>query len=79
MYLRKIVIESTGGPQQLVVTEVPTSQPGPDDLLVQLEAAGVNYLDIHQRRGEFQVSKPFTPGQEGVGVVRAVGREVKVP
>jgi NADPH:quinone reductase len=77
MHLRKIVIESTGGPQQLVVTEVPTPQPGSGELLVQLEAAGVNYVDIHQRRGEFQVPKPFTPGQEGVGVVRAVGRDVK--
>lgn len=77
MDLRKIVIESTGGPRQLVVTEVPTPQPGPGQLLVQLEAAGVNYVDISQRRGEFEVPKPFTPGQEGVGIVKAVGNDVK--
>ena len=75
--MRKIVIESTGGPRQLVLAEVPTPQPGPGELLVQLEAAGVNYVDIHQRQGAFQVPMPFTPGQEGVGVVRAVGRDVK--
>jgi NADPH2:quinone reductase len=65
-----MVIESPGGPRQLVLTEVPTPQPGPGELLVQLEAAGVNYVDIHQRRGEFQVPMPFTPGQEGVGRMR---------
>jgi len=74
--MRKIIVSSHGAAESLVLTEAATPAPGADQLLVRVEAAGVNYADVHQRRGEFPVPAPFTPGLEGFGVVAAVGAEV---
>ncbi len=52
------------------------SDPGPTDLVVELVAAGLNYLDAYQRSGLYPMTLPFTPGSEGAGVVRAAGAEV---
>jgi NADPH2:quinone reductase len=43
-------------------------------VLVDVEAAGVNYIDVYQRKGVYKLPLPFTPGLEGVGRVREVGR-----
>ena len=43
-------------------------------MLVDVEAAGVNYIDVYQRKGVYKLPLPFTPGLEGVGRVREVGR-----
>lgn len=51
-------------------------RPGPGQVLVDVEAAGVNSLDIYQRKGLSPVSLPFSPGYEGVGRVREIGRDV---
>jgi NADPH:quinone reductase len=74
--MRKITVSSYGGPESLVLTEAAAPVPGAGQLLVRVEAAGVNYVDIHQRRGEFPVPTPFTPGLEGFGVVTAIGTGV---
>jgi NADPH2:quinone reductase len=42
-------------------------------ILVEVEAAGVNYIDVYQRTGNLDIPKPFTPGYEGVGRIREVG------
>lgn len=63
-----------GGPEVLQVehdVEVPT--PGPGQLLVRLEATGVNFIDTYFREGLYPAELPFTPGQEGVGEVVAHG------
>jgi NADPH2:quinone reductase len=44
-----------------------------------VEAAGVNYIDVYQRTGQYKVAVPFTPGQEAAGVVTAVGSGVTEP
>jgi NADPH2:quinone reductase len=71
--MRAIRIEATGGPEVMKVMEMPTPAPGAGQALVRVEAAGVNFIDIYQRAGAYKLPLPFTPGQEGAGVVEAVG------
>lgn len=71
-----IVVEETGGPEVLRWQEVTRPEPGPGELLVQVGAAGVNFIDIYMRTGLYPTPTPFTPGKEGAGKVVAVGRGV---
>jgi alcohol dehydrogenase, propanol-preferring len=59
----------------LSVEEVPVPQPGPEQVLVRIEACGLCHTDIHAARGEWPItpSPPFIPGHEGVGVIEALG------
>ena len=66
-------IRRTGGPEVLEVTEVDAGEPGPGELLVDVAAAGVNYIDTYQRSGIYKLDLPATLGQEGAGTVTAVG------
>lgn len=72
--IQQIKTEAYGGPEQLLIdnlTELP--KPGPGQVLVDVEAAGINYLDIYQRKGIFKASLPMKLGLEGVGRIRAFG------
>lgn len=71
--MKAVRIHAQGGPEVLVYEEVATPQPGPGEALVRVKAAGLNYLDIYHRSGVYAVKTPFTLGQEGAGVVEAVG------
>jgi NADPH:quinone reductase len=72
--MRHVSVRAFGGPEQLIVQETSEAQrAGPGELLVDVEAAGVNYLDVMQRKGIGGLPLPFTPGLEGVGPIRAVG------
>ncbi len=75
--MHAIRVSETGGPEQLVWTELSRPEPGPGQVLVELAAAGVNFIDVYQRMGLYPMEVPFTPGQEGAGVVEAVGSEVQ--
>ncbi|MDR7445286.1 MAG: quinone oxidoreductase [Armatimonadota bacterium] len=75
--MRAVRIHEHGGPEVLQVEEVPTPTPGPGQALVRLEAAGVNFIDIYQRRGLQRLNLPVTLGQEGAGMVEAVGPDVR--
>ncbi|MCI0671629.1 MAG: quinone oxidoreductase [Myxococcaceae bacterium] len=75
--MRAIRVESPGGPEALTLREVPTPSPGPGQVLVRVEAAGVNFIDVYQRTGRYALPLPFTPGLEGAGVVEAVGPGVE--
>jgi NADPH:quinone reductase len=74
--MRAIRVESTGGPEVMKLIELPTPAPGKGQALVRVEAVGVNFIEIYQRTGLYKVPLPFTPGQEGAGVVEAVGEGV---
>ena len=74
--MKAIRVKSPGGPEVLELVELPTPQPGDGQALVRVEAAGVNFIDIYQRSGLYQLPLPFTLGQEGAGVVEAVGKGV---
>jgi NADPH:quinone reductase len=74
--MRAIEITQTGGPEVMVLRELPTPEPGPGQALMQIEACGVNFIDVYQREGRYAVPLPFVPGQEAAGTVIAVGPDV---
>jgi NADPH2:quinone reductase len=74
--MKAIRVLQTGGPEVLRLEEVPEPRPGPGEAVVQLEAVGLNFMEVYQRTGLYRVSPPFTPGGEGAGRVVAVGQGV---
>jgi NADPH2:quinone reductase len=74
--MKAIRIHEFGTPEVLHLDEVPRPDPGPDQVLIRLKAAGVNYVDINHRRGDHPLDLPRIPGLEGAGVVEDVGAEV---
>jgi NADPH2:quinone reductase len=68
-----IVARQAGGPEVLVYEEVEAPAPGPGQLLIQVAAAGVNFIDTYKRGGVYKVPYPFTPGSEAAGKVVGVG------
>lgn len=74
--MKAIVVPALGGPENLVLDDLPDPTVEPGKLLVDVEAAGVNYVDIYHRRGLYDATLPFIPGQEGAGTVSAVGEGV---
>ena len=70
---RAIRIEKTGGPEVMKLAEVEVPKPDKGQALVRVEAAGVNFIDIYQRSGLYKLELPFSLGQEGAGIVEAVG------
>ena len=77
--MRAIRIHSHGGPEVLILEEIPIPEIAPGEVLIRVRAAGVNYLDVYQRSGLYKISLPFTPGMEGAGVVEkaAAGTALK--
>jgi len=73
--MRAVVVTRHGGPEVLEVAEVPAPEPGPGQLLVDVAAAGVNFMDIYQRQGRppYAADTPFVPGAEGAGTVADAG------
>lgn len=74
--MKAIVVHAHGGPEVLGIVEKPTPEPGIGEVLIDVAAAGVNYIDVYHRSGLYPVETPFTPGLEGAGTVAAVGDEV---
>ena len=76
--MRAIVVDEFGSLEQLRVGEVPEPVLGPDEVLVRLHAAPVNYVDLLVIGGTYQFLPPlpFVPGKGPVGVVTAIGRDV---
>src|SRR6516162_7502454 len=79
--MRVIEVESRGGPEVLSLAERPAPQPGPGQIVAEVDAAGVNYMDIYQREGVggYRPPLPFVTGGEGAGTVIAVGEGVLSP
>lgn len=68
-----IEVPRTGGPEVLTLVERPTPNPGPGQVLIQVDAVGVNFRDIYLRDGSYPGPIPHIPGSEVSGVVSAVG------
>ena len=77
--MKAIRVHGPGGPEVLRLEEIPPPVPGPGQVLVKIEAAGVNFVDVYQRTGLYKVPLPFTPGQEAAGTVTVVGPGVTDP
>jgi NADPH2:quinone reductase len=79
--MKAIRVHQYGGAEILKYEEVPVPEPGAGEARVKIEAIGLNYIDVYQRTGLYQLKLPFTLGMEAAGVVDAVGgnvTEVKV-
>jgi NADPH:quinone reductase len=74
--MKAIQIKEFGGPEVLKIEEVAIAKPGKGQALVRIEMAGLNFIDIYQRRGTYPVKLPYVPGLEASGVVEAVGEGV---
>lgn len=74
--MKAILVREVGHADKLLYDETGDPVPSTTDLLVSVEAAGVNYIDTYHRGGLYPIELPFTPGLEGAGVVTAVGEEV---
>ena len=71
--MNAIRVQQPGGPEVLRIEEVPDPTPGPGEVVVKVAEVGVNFIEIYQRSGQYQVKTPFTPGAEAAGTVVAVG------
>ena len=75
--MRSVVVPRTGGPEVLELQDLADPEPAAGQVVVDVEAAGVNFIDVYQREGRYPLEPPFTAGTEGAGVVRAVGEDVR--
>lgn len=71
--MKAIQIHETGGPEVLQLADSPIPQPGPGQVLIRVEAIGVNFVEIYFRTGVYKTTLPFTPGTEASGTVEEVG------
>lgn len=74
--MKAVRVHSFGGPDVLSLDEVAVPAPGAGEARVKLEACGINFIDIYHRTGAYKGTLPLTLGQEGAGVVDAVGAGV---
>ena len=77
--MKAIRVHAPGGVEALRWEDVPQPTPAAGQALVEIEAAGINFIDVYQRTGQYRVPLPFTLGQEAAGVVTAVGPGVTDP
>lgn len=75
--MKAIQVTQPGGPEALTLVDLPVPEPKANEAVVKLAASGVNFIDVYFREGRYKAPLPFVPGQEGAGVVTAVGSEVK--
>jgi NADPH2:quinone reductase len=71
--MRAVVVPAHGNSSVLEYTELPDPVPGPGEVLVDVAAAGINFIDVYHREGRYPMPLPLVPGSEGAGTVSAVG------
>src|ERR1051325_11766471 len=74
--MKAILVRQPGGPEKLEYADVPKPTPGPKQALVRIMAGGVNFIDIYFRIGLYKADLPIWLGNEGAGIVDAVGPDV---
>lgn len=74
--MKAIQIHETGGPEVLQLAELPIPVPGPGQVLVRIEAIGVNFIEIYFRKGQYKTALPMIPGSEAAGTVEELGAGV---
>jgi NADPH2:quinone reductase len=74
--VKQILVYEPGGPDQMVLADVPAPTPAPGHVVVALHNSGVNFLDVYFRTGLYKSDRPIAIGSEGAGVVEAVGEGV---
>ena len=76
--MRAIQVTQTGGPEVLTLVDTPIPTLKPNEALVEIKAAGVNFIDVYLREGRYPAPLPFINGQEASGVVKEVGADVSL-
>jgi NADPH2:quinone reductase len=74
--MKAIQVTQPGGPEAMELLDSPVPQPKANEAVVKLSASGVNFIDVYFREGRYKAVPPFVLGQEGAGVVNAVGPDV---
>jgi NADPH:quinone reductase len=75
--MKAIQVSQVGGPEVLTLVELPKPVPKGNEAIVQIKAAGVNFVDVYFRQGHYPAVLPFILGQEGAGVVTEIGAEAE--
>ncbi|MEV4800639.1 quinone oxidoreductase [Nonomuraea sp. NPDC049421] len=75
--MRAIIVSAQGGPEVLEYVERPDPVPGDGEVVVDVAASGVNFIDIYHRSGAYPLDLPTSIGSEGAGTVSAVGPGVE--
>ena len=73
---RAVIVHQTGGPEVLTLEDRPLGAPGPGQVALRQTAIGLNFIDTYQRSGLYPVPTPFVAGNEGAGVITALGEGV---
>ena len=76
--MKAIQVQKTGGPEVLTFVDLPIPKPKPNEVVVKIAAAGVNFIDVYFREGRYPAALPFVDGQEASGTVSEVGSDVKI-
>src|SRR5438270_10582642 len=73
--MKAIRVHQFGGPEVLLLEQVPTPQPGPGEVLVRMHGIGVNPVDTYIRAGKYArlPELPYTPGNDGAGTIEQIG------
>ena len=74
---RIVKIEETGGPEVLKIETIELGQTGPEEVLIEQKAIGLNFIDIYHRSGLYPVELPSGIGAEGSGIIKTIGSKVK--
>src|ERR1700738_4800682 len=75
--MKAIQVSQVGGPEALTLVDLPIPEPKSHEALVQIKAAGVNFIDVYFREGRYPAPLPFVVGVEAAGLVTAGGSEGK--
>jgi len=70
--MKAVRVHETGGPEKLILEDLPVPSPGPGQALVKIHAIGLNFIDVYFRTGLYKSPLPFIPGQEAAGVVESI-------
>jgi NADPH2:quinone reductase len=73
---KAIRIDAYGGPEHMTLVDVNVGEPGPGEIRIRHQAAGLNFIDVYQRTGLYPLPLPLNLGMEGAGIVEAVGEGV---
>jgi NADPH2:quinone reductase len=77
--VKRIRVHAYGGPEVLAIEDIELPEPGPDEVLIRVKAAGVNPYETYARAGTYGARNPtlpYTPGSDAAGTVEAVGKGV---
>ncbi|MBT3530892.1 MAG: quinone oxidoreductase [Gammaproteobacteria bacterium] len=76
--MKAVRVKEYGGPEAMCYEDIDVPSPGANDVLVKVEAAGINFIDTYQRSGLYQIPLPATLGLEAGGIVEEVGSDVSL-